>query len=139
MRRFFQFGAIGGPQFVAAALLGVYLLQCLWLVAVQTRHDPGADPDQAVRIHMGAQQWKNGAVAGTPDAPRLDAATGGPSGGHVRVRDGYDSDRSPLYYLIAGAPFLVRPASWTIGFPLWPMLGAAPYLFFGVMLGGSLW
>lgn len=139
MRRFFQSGAIGGPQFVAAALLGVYLLQCLWLVAVQARHDPGADPEQAVRIHTGAQQWKDGVVSGTPDTLRLDAAPGGASGGHVRVRDGYDSDRSPLYYLIAGAPFLVRPASWAIGFPLWPILAAAPYLFFGVMLGGSLW
>jgi len=59
--------------------------------------------------------------------------------GHLRVRDGYDEDRSPLYYLVAAAPFLVRPASWTAGRPLWHVLAAAPYLFFGVMLGGSLW
>jgi len=41
--------------------------------------------------------------------------------------------------LIAAAPFVVRPASWTFGLPLWHVLAAAPYLFFGVMLGGSLW
>src|SRR5262249_28045290 len=58
--------------------------------------------------------------------------------GHLRVRDGYDEDRSPLYYLTAASPFLLRPA-WTVSRPLWHVLAAAPCLFFGVMLGGSLW
>src|SRR6266850_2369035 len=142
MRRFFQSASIGGPQFAAAALLGVYLVQCLWLVRVQTLHPSGRDADQALRIYMGLQQWKGGATAGTPESLRLEAATGVPSAarsGHLRVRDGYDQDRSPLYYLIAAAPFLVRPAGWTAGLPLWHVLASAPYLFFGVMLGGSLW
>src|SRR6266850_2872476 len=142
MRRFFQSASIGGPQFAAAALLGVYLVQCLWLVRVQTLHPSGRDSDQALRIYMGLQQWKGGATAGTPESLRLEAATGVPSAarsGHLRVRDGYDQDRSPLYYLISAAAFLVRPASWTSGLPLWHLLAAAPYLFFGVMLGGSLW
>ena len=142
MRRFFQSAAIGRPQFAAAALLGVYLLQCLWLVRVQTRHASGSDSDQALRIYLGLQQWKGGAIAGTPESLRLETATGVPSAarsGHLRVHDGYDQDRSPLYYLIPGAPFLVRPASWIAGLPLWHLLAAAPYLFFGVMLGGSLW
>jgi hypothetical protein len=137
-----QSASIGGPQFAAAALLGVYLLQCLWLVRVQTLHISGTDSDQALRIYMGLQQWKGGAIAGTPESLRSEAATDVPSAarsGHLRVRDGYDQDRSPLYYLIAAAPFLVRPAGWTSGLPLWHVLAAAPYLFFGVMLGGSLW
>ena len=142
MRRFFQSAAIGGPQFAAAALLGVYLLQCLWLVGVQARQSAGSDSDQVLRIYLGLQQWKVGAVAGTPESLRPEAATGaasaGPSG-RLRTRDGFDEDRSPLYYLIAAAPFLVRPAAWTAGLPLWHVLAAAPYLFFGVMLGGSLW
>jgi hypothetical protein len=134
--------AIGKPQFVAAALLFVYLLQCLWLVGIQARQSTGYDTDQALRIYIGLQQWKGGVVAGTPESLRSEAATGVPStarAGHLRVRDGYDEDRSPLYYLIAAAPFLVRPATWTTGQPLWHILAAAPYLFFGVMLGGSLW
>ena len=136
IRRFLQSASIGGPQFAAAALLGVYLLQCLWLVRVQTRHASGSDSDQALRIYLGLQQWKGGAIAGTAESLRSEAATGVPSGarsGHLRVRDGYDQDRS-----IAAVPFLVRPAS-TAGLPLWHVLAAAPYLFFGVMLGGSLW
>src|SRR3981189_2906061 len=142
MRQFFQTATIGRPQFLAAALLWCDLLQCLWLVGVQARSSAGPDSDQALRIYLGLQQWKGGAVAGTPDSWRSEAATGVASAGrsgHLRVRDGYDEDRSPLYYLIAGAPFLTRPASWTAGQPLWHLLAAAPYLFFGVMLGGSLW
>src|SRR5438270_7704903 len=142
MRRFFQTVSIGRPQFVAAALLCVYLLQCLWLVAVQARQITAADSDRALRVYLGFQQWKSGAVAGTPESLRSEAVTGMASAGragHLRVRDGFDEDRSPLYYLIAGAPFLTRPASWTAGMPLWQVLAAAPYLFFGVMLGGSLW
>ncbi len=142
MRRFFQSKTIGGPQFAAAALLLVYLLQCLWLIRVQALHADGADSDQALRIHLGLQQWHGGAIAGTPESMRSEAATGVPStgrSGHLRVRDGFDEDRSPLYYLIAAAPFLVRPAAWTAGLPLWHVLAASPYLFVGVMLGGSLW
>jgi hypothetical protein len=142
MRRFFQSRAIGGPQFVAAALLFLYLLQCLWLIRVQTRQASAVDSDQALRIHLGLQQWRGGPVAGTPDSLPSEAATGVPSAGrsgHLRVRDGFDEDRSPLYYLIAGAPMLVSPVSWTAGLPLWQVLAAAPYLIFGVMLGGSLW
>jgi hypothetical protein len=142
MRQFFQTATIGRLQFLAAALLCVYLLQCLWLVGVQARQGAEPDSDQALRIYLGLQQWKGGAVAGTPDSLRSEAATGVASAGrsgHLRVRDGYDEDRSPLYYLIAGAPFLTRPASWTAGLPLWQVLASAPYLFFGVMLGGSLW
>jgi hypothetical protein len=54
------------------------------------------------------------------------------------VRDGYDQDRSPLYYLVAAAPLLLRPGSW-LSSSLQPFLAAAPYMFFGVMLGASLW
>ncbi len=72
---------------------------------------------------------------------RSEAATGLPSSGrdgHLRVRDGYDQDRSPLYYLVAAAPLLLRPDLW-LPSSLQPFLAASPYLFFGVMLGASLW
>ncbi len=97
--------------------------------------------DQALRIHVGLGQWKGGAIAGTPKSFRLEAAPGvssGGQGGHLRVRDGYDQDRSPLYYLVAAAPLLLRPGSW-LPDSLVPFVAATPYLFFGVMLGASLW
>jgi hypothetical protein len=139
--RFLHSDAFRAPQFFAAALLLVYLLQCIWLVRVQTLHASPPDSDQDLRIYQGLEQWKGGAIAGTPESLRSEAATGMPSAGragHLRVRDGYDQDRSPLYYLVAAAPLLLRPGSW-LPESLQPLLVASPYLFFGVMLGASLW
>ena len=141
LRRFLHSDAFRAPQFAAAALLLVYLLQCLWLLRVQTLHASVPDSDQALRIYQGLEQWKGGAIAGTPESLRSEAATGVPSAGrsgHLRVRNGYDQDRSPLYYLVAAAPLLVRPGSW-LPESFGPLLAATPYLFFGVMLGASLW
>ena len=143
MRRFLHSDAFRAPQFAAAALLLVYLLQCLWLLRVQTLHASVPDSDQALRIYQGLEQWKGRATAGTPEALplRSEAATGVPSSGrfgNLRVRDGYDQDRSPLYYLVAAAPLLVRPGSW-LPDSFGPLLAATPYLFFGVMIGASLW
>ena len=100
------------------------------------------DSNHALCIYQGLEQWKSGAIAGTPESLRSEAATGVPSGGregYLRVRDGYDQDRSPLYYLIAAAPLLVRPAALPPDSQIGQLWFAAPYLFFGVMLGGSLW
>jgi hypothetical protein len=141
LRRFLHPEAFRAPQFVAATMLLVYLLQCVWLVHVQTEHSLAPDSDQALRIYQGLAQWKNGVIAGTPESLRSEAATGVASAGragHLRVSDGYDQDRSPLYYLIAAAPLLVRPNSW-LPQSLLPVVAASPYLFFGVMLGASLW
>jgi hypothetical protein len=141
LQRFLHPEAFRTPQFVAAAMLLVYLLQCVWLVHVQTEHALAPDSDQALRIYHGLDQWQNGVIAGTPESLRSEAATGVPSAGragHLRVSDGYDQDRSPLYYLIAAAPLLVHPESW-LPQSLLPIVAASPYLFFGVMLGASLW
>ena len=140
LRRFLHSVAFRGPQFAAAALLLVYLLQCAWLVRVQSlRAEP--DSDQALRIYQGIEQFRHGIIAGTPESLRSEAATGVPSAaraGHLRVRDGYDQDRSPLYYLVAAAPLLLHPASW-LPDSFGPLVVASPYLFFGLMLGASLW
>src|ERR1700687_1447882 len=141
LRRFLHSDAFRAPQFDAAALLLLYLLQCVWLVRVQTVHASVSDSDHALRIYQGLEQWKGGPVAGTPESLRSEAAIGVPSAGragHLRVRDGYDQDRSPLYYLVAAAPLLLRPGLW-LPDSLGPLVAATPYLFFGVMLGASLW
>lgn len=141
IRRFLASRSVGGPQFIAAALLLVYLIECGWLVHVQTIHGQLPDPGHALRIYQGLNQWKGGAIAGTPDS----GATGGDArlstghAGHLSVQDGYDQDRSPLYYLTAAAPLLVAPSALPADSTLGQLWFAMPYLFFGVMLGGSLW
>jgi hypothetical protein len=141
LRRFIHADAFRGPQFVAAGLLLVYLLQCIGLIHVQTLQTSVPDSDRALRIYQGLEQWKGWPIAGTPESLRSEAVTGVPSAGragHLRVRDGYDQDRSPLYYLVAAAPLLGRPGAW-LPESLGPWVAASPYLFFGVMLGASLW
>ena len=72
-----------------------------------------------------------------------EAATGMPSAGragHLRVRDGYDV--GPLAVLLpgGGGAALVRPDRGWQRIRRWGRFGGAtPYLFFGVMLGASLW
>jgi hypothetical protein len=144
MRRFFQSDAIGRPQFVAAGLLLVYLLQCLWLVRVQSLQDAGPDSDLVFRVNVGLHQWKSGVVTGPPQYSRPEPVLplGSRSGSSVDAYGQYLPllyYRSPLYYLIAAVPFVAHPASWTAGSPWWQVLAVLPYLFFGVMLGGSLW
>jgi hypothetical protein len=141
LRRFLHSDAFRAPQFAAAALLLIYLFQCVWLVRVQTMDGSLPDADQGLRMQLGLEQWKGGAIAGTPASFGSDAAIGRPSvgrGGNLLVRDSYDQDRSPLYYLVAAAPLLVRPGLW-LPESLQLLLAASPYLFFGVMLGASLW
>jgi hypothetical protein len=141
LRPILHFDSFRTPQLVAAGLLLLYLLQCVWLIRVQTLQASVPDSDQALRVYQGRAQWTGGAIAGTPQSLRAEAATGVASAGragHLRVRDGYDLDRSPLYYLAAAAPLLLRPDSW-LPQPFRPLVAATPYLFFGVMLGASLW
>lgn len=142
IRRFLDPDSIGRPQFIAGALLLIYLLQCVWLIRVQTLHGFLPESDHALCIYGGLEQWKGGAIAGTPQALRAEAATGLPSAGragHLRVRDGYDVDRSPFYYLMAAVPILVMPRALAADSPLGQIWIATPYLFFGGMLGASLW
>jgi len=141
LRRFLHSGGFRTPQFIAGAFLLVYLLQCVWLARVQSLQGLVPSSDQTLCVYLGLEQWKGRVIAGTPDSMRSESATGLPSAGrdgHLRVRDGYDQDRSPIYYLIAAAPLLLRPGSW-LPESLQPLLAATPFLFFGVMLGASLW
>lgn len=142
IRRFLDPESIGSPQFIAAALLLVYLLECAWLIHVEAVHGSLPDSVHDLCIYHGLEQWKTGALAGTPETLHSESVTGVPSSayaGHLRVRDGYDQDRSPLYYLTCAEPFLVKPSSLRTESPLGQLWATTPYLFFGVMLGGSLW
>ncbi|MGH9642681.1 MAG: hypothetical protein ACRD3Q_09660, partial [Terriglobales bacterium] len=142
IRRFLDPDSIGKPQWIAGALLLVYLLQCVWLIRAQTLHGLLPDSDHALCIYNGLEQWRGGPIAGTPESLSAEAVTGLPSAGrngHLRVRDGYDVDRSPYYYLVAAAPALLPLPGVAPDSPLGQIWIAMPYLFFGGMVGASLW
>ena len=146
IRRFLDPDSVGAPQFIAAALLLVYLLQCLWLIGVDSGDSERGFP-QALRVFQGLQQWRGGPIAGTPGALKYENLPPAqfPRGKESlridlhQLRNAFDRDRSPLYYLIAAAPLAPYPNLFTEAHPFWRWLALAPYLFFGVMLGGSLW
>jgi hypothetical protein len=141
IRRFLDPGSVGTPQFIAGALLVVYLLQCLWLIGVESGDSERGLP-QALRVFQGLQQWRGGPIAGTPGALKyenLPPAQFPRPKERLRIDDAFDRDRSPLYYLIAAAPLAPYPNLFIKAHPFWRWLALAPYLFFGVMLGGSLW
>jgi hypothetical protein len=146
LRRFLHSRSVGRPQFAAAALLVVYLLQCLWLVRLGSRDvDSGGSElgfQQALRVFRGLEQWRGGPIAGTPGSVNygnLPPAQFPRAEERLRIDDAFDRDRSPLYYLIAAAPLAPYPSLFTEANPFWRWLALTPYLFFGVMLGGSLW
>ena len=142
IRRFLDPDSVGWPQFLAGGLLLVYLLQCAWLIRVETLHGSLPDSNHDLCIYHGLEQFRGGPIAGTPETLRSEMATGIASagnGGYIRVRDGYDQDRSPLYYLTCAAPYLIKPPALPSESVLGQLWATAPYLFFGVMLGGSIW
>ena len=117
-------------------------MQSMWLIHVETTSGSLPNANHELCIYHGLEQWKTGALAGTPETLRSEAITGLVSvgqAGHLRVKEGYDRDHSPLYYLTCAAPILVRPSAIPMESTLGQWWAATPYLFFGVMLGGSLW
>jgi hypothetical protein len=141
IRRFLDPDSVGAPQFIAATLLAVYLLQCVWLVRVEAG-DSERGFVQALRVFQGLEQWRGGPIAGTPGSlqyENLPPAQFPRAEQRLRIGDAFDRDRSPLYYLIAAVLLAPYPKLFTEAHPLWRWLAAIPYLFFGVMLGGSLW
>ncbi len=139
MGGFFTRERFGRPQVLAGLLLLLFVAQCLWLMNRGLRLRP--DSGEVFRIHEGLGQWHGEWIAGTPSGARQEAWENLPPGwaqpGWIQ-NDGYDSNHSALWYLIASAPLLVRPgAAPSDGYLGWP--ARAPCLIFGVLLGASLW
>jgi hypothetical protein len=118
MSRFFTRERFGRPQLLAALLLLMFLAQSVWLVS---RGGPGGgvDPAQLDRVTRGLALWKE------------------------RDAGAFDSNHSPLWYLIESAPQLAisrfgtsarRPSGRELR-----VLAALPQLAFGLLLGASIW
>ncbi len=136
MRPYFTRERFGRPQFLAGLLLLTFLAQALWLAHAElgTAHDP--DAPEAVRIGEGWKQWHGHGIAA---APFLDANIGAQDPFRSDSSD-YDSEHSPLLYIVSAAPLLAWPQDLaTDSATYWRWLPRIPFLACGLFLGASLW
>jgi hypothetical protein len=131
---FFSRERFGRPQVLAGLFLLLFLAQCVWLVRRGISKDDW-DPGEEIRLMEGVRQWGGGAIAGTSNHTRAtsyaDVALG--------LKDGYDPNHSPLWYLVASAPLVILPREFQLMHELVAWLVRVPYLLFGLLLGASLW
>jgi hypothetical protein len=129
MSRFFTHERFGKPQILAAMFLLVFLAECGWLIS---HKGPGSiSPEEYSRMQEGLAQWHGKFIAGTPSrSPEAADA--------IRMRgDAYDSEHSPLWYLIESAPLAVFRVSLDSRLGLW--LTRLLYVLIGALLGASSW
>jgi hypothetical protein len=136
MTRFFTRERFGRPQFLAGLLLLAFLAQASWLVHLELGSSKAPGLSEDVRIDAGWLQLHGARIAG---APFPDISFGLPL--EFSQSDGYDTEHSPLLYLVTAAPLLASPQS-----PLdppssstWRWLPRLPFLACGLFLGASLW
>jgi len=137
MAGFFISQRFGRPQFLAGALLMLFLAQALWLVHsdLRTSESSALSASEGVRIAAGWRQIHGAGIAGAPfpDPP-------GSLPMEVSRDDaGFDTEQSPLISLVTAAPLLAAPHSLLTSDPHWRWLPRLPFLAFGVFLGASLW
>jgi hypothetical protein len=136
MRPYFTRERYGRPQFLAGLLLLFFLAQALWLVRseLHSAHEP--DSQEAARIGEGWKQWHGRGIAA---APMLDATANEQD--PFRAGDaGFDTERSPLLYVVSAAPLLAWPKDFSgDSAAYWRWLPRIPFLACGLFLGASLW
>jgi len=129
MTSFFTRERFGRPQILAGALLVIFVTECGWLIA----HESPAlvSPEEYTRVQEGLAQWRGVAIAGTPIASKQVA-------GDLPLRAPvFDSEHSPLWYLIGSLPLALFRLNLDSLSGLW--LTRAPYVIIGALLGASLW
>jgi hypothetical protein len=133
MRPYFMLERLGRLQFFAGLLLLAFLAQAIWLVHTELRSGQDPDEPEAVRIREGWKQWHGRGIAGAPFAENSGEADFNP---FRNEEAGFDTEHSPLLYLVSSALLL----GWPKQLPYeWQSLPRLPFLACGVFLGASLW
>ena len=142
MSKFFTRERFGQPQVIAGLLLLGFLAQCASLVArkLQTTR---MDSTEMSMFEEGLRLW-HGQSVDQPEVPAsavlgITEKSEDPSFLSEWHRAN-DRNHSALYYWIASAPLLLWHGELHAeSRPYWGWLAHAPFLFFGLMLGASLW
>jgi hypothetical protein len=132
---FFMHERFGRPQLIAGTLLLVFLAQCAWLVS-RSLSSGELEESEWYRLDTGLRLWRG--TSSPYDASDAMLRAGPPA--RILGNEGIDPDHSALWYLVSSLPLLAWPGalhSTTLGY--WGWLARAPALFFGIMLGASLW
>src|SRR5207248_4117713 len=142
MSRFFTRERFARPQMIAGLLLLIFLLQCICLVRHKLQTTK-MDSDEMFVLETGLRRWHgqlpfstvmitaahNSAINSTAQEVNED-----------RANEVFDPNHSAVYYLVAAAPLLIWPGGLRPeSVDSWGWLAHLPFLFFGVMLGASLW
>lgn len=142
MRPYFTRERFGRPQFLAGLLLVAFLAQALWLVYSELRPAHAPEASEAIRASEG---WKQLHGRGIAAAPFLDVLRSEASGQITpdpfrSDEAGFDTEHSPLLYVVSAAPLLVWPHDFTAeSAAYWRWLPRIPFLACGLFLGASLW
>ena len=120
MTRFFTRERFGRPQFLAGLLLVAFLAQASWLVHSELSASKAPGLSEDVRIDAGWLQLHGARIAG---APFPDISFGLPL--EFSQSDGYDTEHSPLLYLVTAAPLLASPQT-SAQSRIFPALALAP-------------
>ncbi len=137
MGSYFTRERFGRPQFLAASILLAFLAQALWLVHAELSTPQSMEGEEALRIGEGLKQWHGRGIAGAPftepaDDPFVHLSQSS--------ENGFDTEHSPLLYLVSAAPLLIWPSDLSAELATyWRWLPKFPFLACGVFLGASLW
>ncbi|MGA8213137.1 MAG: hypothetical protein WB799_06060 [Candidatus Sulfotelmatobacter sp.] len=136
MTRFFTRERFGRPQFLAGALLLIFLAQSAWLVHAELSASAAPGASEQARISAGWRQLHGGSIAG---APYPDPPSSLPT--EISTNEGFDTEHSPLLSLVTAAPLLAwpQPRLDPNASSHWRWLPRFPFLAFGIFLGASLW
>lgn len=140
MRPFFTRERFGRPQFLAGLLLLVFLAQVLWLVHAELRAGGEMEGAEAMRIGEGWRQWRGQGIAAAPSLHVGSSDAEEQLGSSVANDNGFDTEHSPLLYLVSAAPMLAWPRAINAeSAHYWRWLPRLPFLACGLFLGASLW
>src|SRR5246127_2287226 len=135
MPAYFTRERFGRPQFLAGLLLLGFLAQAMWLVHSELSTAQGTEGREAIRIGEGWKQWHGHGIAA---APMMEPANSRDP--FQSDESGFDTEHSPLLYLLSSAPLLVWPHDLNANsVPYWGWLPRLPFLACGLFLGASLW